>query len=612
MSEFIMMGTMSAQSQVLPQFPLDNVKFSRTISALDSLRNFIQCCKCSESSTELFSLGQCEHRFCRNCAESNGGNPCPVCDMPAYATLAHIDKQLSSISQLCFQMSNILEGLPLLSEEKKDNHLTLGDVQCMNTMQALNPSHADKCNNIELISSNNNKTSVHKSTLNNPTKEVKETKLVKKRGKHIKDGLTSCQTKKLSPQAAASSYNKLSSSFVGKLDESTSEIDTSIDVTPNKSRNSGRRKSNLMKRNAKGETLLQVATIKANVETVKSLLEEGANPNVKDYAGWTPLHEAVNHGNSAIARLLIQHGASVNAPGLNNDTPLHDAVSNYHRDCIQLLVSAGANIWARNLQGQTPVDLAQSDELKQILLTSSSTISEKQSVHNASLVKETQKLCFTGTALSKDKQKLLEVVANFFNVKFVDNFTAEVTHLITGVNGEGRCPRTLKYLTAILGGKWVLKSEWLSSCLESQTFVAEDDFEIPGCSTHPDSKSAQKGRLNKYQQLPGLFDGCQFYFLGKFSHPSREELIGLVKLGGGAILTREPRLHNLDDYPYTIPYHAVETSTLADCSIFVLFDDSCPNPPYVEAQRMSYLPVSWLLDSIATFNLMDKTNYVKK
>jgi BRCA1-associated RING domain protein 1 len=46
-----------------------------------------------------------------------------------------------------------------------------------------------------------------------------------------------------------------------------------------------------------------------------------------------------------------------------------------------------------------------------------------------------------------------------------------------------------------------------------------------------------------FLQLPGLFDGCQFFFSGIFDPktPQKEELIQLVKYGGGRILTREPK-----------------------------------------------------------------------
>ncbi|KAH9520085.1 BRCA1-associated RING domain protein 1 [Bulinus truncatus] len=560
--------------------------FFRTIAALDNLMNSILCRKCSSSSQELFSLGHCEHRFCRNCAKVNGGKPCPVCNIPAYATLAHIDKQLSNIAQLCSQMSTVLEtcGQPLLSDSKKDPMQHSKNIQSVGSEQDNICDHNIlDSNKLQVYEGRDNIRNNDSKYRKNKTKEVKDAGSVKNSSNRKKE-TTPYKSKKVEvTQKVTPLRDKASKNSVTTNNNSASGLDISIDRTPNR-----KRKSILMKRNAKGETLLQVATIEADLETVRKLLEEGANPNVKDYAGWTPLHEAVNHGNADITELLIKHGASVNAPGLNYDTPLHDAVSNYHKGCIQLLLANGANTMARNQQGLTPLDLARTNDLKELFLTVEKSNAENLTVLNTSMVvdkKDAEILCFTGTGLSKDNQKILEKVANLFNVKFVDNLASEVTHLITEVNAHDRCPRTLKYLTAILEGKWIVKSDWLKVCLENKTLVPEDDFEVMGCTTHTDSKSTQRGRLNKNQQLPGLFDGCQFYFLGKFTYPSREELIGLVKRGGGVILTREPRLHNLDDYPYTIPYHASEDSTLADCSIFVIYDDICPNPPHVEAQR---------------------------
>lgn len=46
---------------------------------------------------------------------------------------------------------------------------------------------------------------------------------------------------------------------------------------------------NIDKKNAKGETSLQVACIKGDLERVERLLSFGANPNTRDHAGWTPL-----------------------------------------------------------------------------------------------------------------------------------------------------------------------------------------------------------------------------------------------------------------------------------------------------------------------------------
>lgn len=101
------------------------------------------------------------------------------------------------------------------------------------------------------------------------------------------------------------------------------------------------------RRNKLGETPLQVASIKGNVEKVKQLLLEGANPNVRDNAGWTPLHEACNHGFLDVARLLLSGGALVDATGPDGVTCLHDAVLNGHLDIVRLLVRSGASLDAR-------------------------------------------------------------------------------------------------------------------------------------------------------------------------------------------------------------------------------------------------------------------------
>ncbi|NXV77883.1 BARD1 protein, partial [Atlantisia rogersi] len=99
----------------------------------------------------------------------------------------------------------------------------------------------------------------------------------------------------------------------------------------------------IARRNYKGETLLHVASIKGDLTAVEQLLKDGADPNVKDNAGWTPLHEACNHGHREVVELLLQHRALVNTTGYQNDSPLHDAVKNGHVSIVELLLSHGAS-----------------------------------------------------------------------------------------------------------------------------------------------------------------------------------------------------------------------------------------------------------------------------
>lgn len=56
---------------------------------------------------------------------------------------------------------------------------------------------------------------------------------------------------------------------------------------------------------------LSLAVLNGNIAIVHSLLESGANPNLENHRGITPLHIAVDNEHAEIALLLIQHGADI-------------------------------------------------------------------------------------------------------------------------------------------------------------------------------------------------------------------------------------------------------------------------------------------------------------
>ena len=77
------------------------------------------------------------------------------------------------------------------------------------------------------------------------------------------------------------------------------------------------------------------------VGTVRSLLEEGINPNIKDADGRTPLHLAADNGHQATAGMLLQHGAQINAKDGMEKTPLDLARGAGHSGCARFLVGKG-------------------------------------------------------------------------------------------------------------------------------------------------------------------------------------------------------------------------------------------------------------------------------
>ena len=95
-----------------------------------------------------------------------------------------------------------------------------------------------------------------------------------------------------------------------------------------------------------------------DVEAVKEFLAAGADVNVKDMRGFTPLHWASISAHKEAVELLIANGADVNAKGDGESTPLHYAAFNGHKEMVELLIASGADVNAKDKHGQTPLDRA--------------------------------------------------------------------------------------------------------------------------------------------------------------------------------------------------------------------------------------------------------------
>uniref|UniRef100_A0A673MM76 Tonsoku-like protein n=1 Tax=Sinocyclocheilus rhinocerous TaxID=307959 RepID=A0A673MM76_9TELE len=117
----------------------------------------------------------------------------------------------------------------------------------------------------------------------------------------------------------------------------------------------GRRKTQRWnRRNEKGETVLHRACIEGNLKQVQYLLDQGHPVNLRDYCGWTALHEACNYGHEGTAACHFK-----NDPGgrdCEGVTPLHDTLNCGHFPVARLLVERGASVTVRNSKGHTALD----------------------------------------------------------------------------------------------------------------------------------------------------------------------------------------------------------------------------------------------------------------
>ncbi|KAG7463949.1 hypothetical protein MATL_G00182100 [Megalops atlanticus] len=357
----------------------------------------------------------------------------------------------------------------------------------------------------------------------------------------------------------------------------------------------------VLKRNHKGETLLHLAAIKGDVGMVKELLDQGADPNLKDHAGWTPLHEACNLGHLGVVEVLLQQGALLNTPGYQNDSPLHDAVQNGHMAIVKLLLAHGASRDVLNMFGMRPVDCAETAEMRTVLQAAgphppSTPLSPSASVSKVpGSVQREGGVIFLGSKLTAPQKKQLNKLGRLLGARHTDSFHSSVTHVIVP---DGPMPTTLTCLQGVLNGCWILKFPWVEACLQAGGWTDESEYEV--------GEGPRRSRVNRDNLLPRLFDGCFFFLLGSFNKPPKEELLRLVKEGGGQVLTRQPKPDS--DVTQTLSaaaYHAPPGSDQALCTQYILYDPQGSfKPPRVRLGKVWSAPSAWLLDCISAFQLL--------
>jgi ankyrin repeat protein len=96
-----------------------------------------------------------------------------------------------------------------------------------------------------------------------------------------------------------------------------------------------------------------------NLNIIKLLIEKGADLNVKTASGETPLIIAIKKcfDKPELPQLLIAKGADVNFKNINGDTPLHISASNNNLKLVLLLIDSGADINVKNNNYETPLDV---------------------------------------------------------------------------------------------------------------------------------------------------------------------------------------------------------------------------------------------------------------
>lgn len=118
-----------------------------------------------------------------------------------------------------------------------------------------------------------------------------------------------------------------------------------------------------------GETALHVVVARRDLTWISFLISKGANVNLRNSRGTTPLQLAVRTGFPEAVALLVQHGAQVDEPDAAGETPLIAAVHRRDVELMRLLLKAGADPDRADSSGRTARDYAALDGKGSSLLT---------------------------------------------------------------------------------------------------------------------------------------------------------------------------------------------------------------------------------------------------
>ena len=88
------------------------------------------------------------------------------------------------------------------------------------------------------------------------------------------------------------------------------------------------------------------------------LVANGANPNLLDAVGVSPLTRAVSRQNLEMIKVLVENGAKINAPDGNGYLPFHYAVRSSDAKVFKYFLKIGTPLNLRNVDGNNAMEMA--------------------------------------------------------------------------------------------------------------------------------------------------------------------------------------------------------------------------------------------------------------
>jgi hypothetical protein len=115
----------------------------------------------------------------------------------------------------------------------------------------------------------------------------------------------------------------------------------------------------------RGNTMMHVACSRGDRVLAEMLIRHGADIEVQDMFGNTPLLYAVDKDRVEIVKMLLKRGASVHACDFRGNTPLHSACAVNNLEMVEILLDRGADPEAMDYANQKPANRTSNRAIEQ-------------------------------------------------------------------------------------------------------------------------------------------------------------------------------------------------------------------------------------------------------
>ena len=116
-----------------------------------------------------------------------------------------------------------------------------------------------------------------------------------------------------------------------------------------------------------GDPAIHQAIAKEDDESLRILVESGADVDARDMFGDPALHAAIKEDDPEILRILVEAGADVDAKNSFGDPALHRAILKGDSEMVRILVEAGADVKITNTFGDSALKRAIREDNKEIV-----------------------------------------------------------------------------------------------------------------------------------------------------------------------------------------------------------------------------------------------------